>query len=375
MSATANIRADGERFVARLRTLVEHETPTRDVAGCRALADTLAAWARSAGADVEVRDAPDRGPHVSAGWSGGDGPSTLVLMHYDTVWPVGTLAERPFRVDGDVVTGPGTLDMKGGIAAFQVAIEHLREAGVPLAGPVTALFTSDEEDGSRTSRDWIEAEARRHDRTFCLEPGADPFSLRMQRKGVGRYVARFAGVASHAGNAPEKGASAVLEASRFALGTEPLNDPAAGVSCVVGVFRGGSVVNVVPAEAELELDVRVWTEAQAQALDVALRGFTPADARVSFTLEGGLNRPPLERTPANEALFAEAARAAATMGRELGWAAVGGGSDGSFASAVGAATLDGLGASGDGPHTVGEHVRLTDSLDKCALLAALLAGA
>ncbi len=374
MSWIANIREDDARFEELTRTLVEHESPTRDVAGCTALGEALASWARANGADVEVRPAPARAPHYAARWTGGTGPSTLVLMHYDTVWPVGTLAERPFARDGDVLTGPGTLDMKGGIAVFQLAVEHLRAAGVAFDGPVTALFTSDEEDGSATSRAWIEAEARAHDRAFCLEPGADPFRLRMERKGVGRYVARFTGIASHAGNAPEKGASAVLEASRFALATAPLNDPDSGVSCVVGVMNGGSVVNVVPAEAMAEVDVRVWTEAQAANVDATLRGFRPTDPRVAFHLEGGLNRPPLERSDANDALFAEAVAAAAAIDRELGRAAVGGGSDGSFASTVGCATLDGMGAAGDGPHTVGEHVRVRDSLDKAAILATLLAG-
>lgn len=372
MSLTSNIRADGARFVELTGWLVGHETPTRDVARCAALAGELMSWARDLGAVVEMRDVPGRGPHVAARWGADHGVSTLVLMHYDTVWPVGTLADRPFQHRDGVLTGPGTLDMKGGIAVFQLAMEHVVAGQRSLAGPVTALFTSDEEDGSETSRSWIEAEARAHDRTFCLEPGADPFSLRMERKGVGRYIARFTGVASHAGNAPEQGASAVLEASRFALATAGLNDPAAGISCVVGVFSGGTVVNVVPERAELEIDVRVWTEAQAAHIDAALRSFEPRDPRVSFELVGGMNRPPLQQSGPADALFTQAVVVAAGIGRVLGRAAVGGGSDGSFAAAVGCPTLDGLGASGDGPHTIGEHVRVTDSLDKAAIVAALL---
>lgn len=372
MTIASGIRADVDRFVAHARTLVELETPTRSVPHCTALGHELAAWAQVQGGTVEVRNNQDRGPHVAARWDGGVGPATLVLMHYDTVWPVGTLAVRPFQRDGDVLTGPGVLDMKGGIAIFQLAIEHLRATGSDFAGPVTALFTSDEEDGSATSRTWIEDEARRHDRAFCLEPGADPFRLRTERKGVGRYVASFTGVASHAGNAPELGASAVLEASRFALSTIPLNDARTGVTCVVGVMNGGSVVNVVPAHAIAEVDLRVWTTAQAAEADTVLRAFVPVDPRVGFHLEGGLTRPPLERSRANDDLFTQAAAFAVDLGRDLGRAAVGGGSDGSITSATGCATLDGMGACGDGPHTVDEYVRIGDSLDKAAILAMLL---
>lgn len=371
MSIAIDIKRNSERYLELLRVLVEAESPTSDVSLCKALANRIVEWARGEGAEVKTVSGGHRGPHVVAKWPG-IGVRNLVIMHYDTVWPAGTIKDWPFEKDGDIVRGPGVLDMKGGVAGFMLAVERIRALGLAFNGPTTALFTSDEELGSETSRDLLITEAQRHDRCYCLEPGVDPFSLRMERKGAGGYEIRFRGIPAHAGNAPEQGASAILEMARFALATEALNDFEQGVSVNIGTIEGGSTANVIPEYAAAEIDVRVWTSEQAEEVNAALVSYQPEDSRVSYVMKPVHSRPPLVPTSGNRALFEVAQRAASEIMRDLGWAAVGGGSDGSFTSQAGCPTLDGMGACGDGLHAAHEHLRLADSVDKAALLGLLL---
>lgn len=371
-------RARRTEFLDLLERFVSVESPTGDKVACERMADLLEATLTADGWAV-TRDPRDAvGDLLSATLEGdGDGRGTLVLAHYDTVWPVGTLATMPFRVDAgaDRAYGPGTLDMKGGIAATLLAARLLAAAGRRPRGRATLLITSDEETGSAHSRARIEDEARAHDRVLVVEAARDDGALKVGRKGVGDYHFTFHGIAAHAGNYPDDGASALVELAHAALFVRSLDDREAATTAHPTVARAGSVTNVIAEHATLDVDVRVLRLDEAERVDAALRAWEPRDARVRVEVEGGLNRPPMEPTPANLALFARARAATAAWGTTLEGVVVGGGSDGNFTSALGVATLDGVGGCGQGAHARHEHVRIGDTLARVALVAALLADA
>ena len=366
---------DRGSFLDLLRRLVEIESPSHDEAACDRMADRLAEVLAGDGWRVRRDPRSGVGDVLASALPGtGDGPGTLVLAHYDTVWPLGTLSEMPWRVDDaeDRAYGPGTLDMKAGIAGALLAARWLRELGVAPPGPVTLLITSDEEVGSAASRERIEAEARRHGRVLVVEGARDDGALKVGRKGVADYHLEFTGIPAHAGNHPDDGASALVELAHLALFVRTLDDRAAGTTAHPTVARAGSAVNVITERARLDVDVRVLRMDEAERIDGALRRWRPRDPRVTVAVHGGLNRPPMEPTRANLALFEEARRIAEAWDLRLASAVVGGGSDGNFTSALGVPTLDGLGACGAGAHARGEHVRIRDTLERVALLAALL---
>ncbi len=362
-------------YLATLTGLVERESPTHDKPSCDALADHLQAELAASGWQVARHPRPHHGDILEARLSGPDsgGPSTLLLTHYDTVWPLGTLQRMPIKRDGDVFSGPGAVDMKAGIATAIHAVKVLEAAGVPLAGDVTLLLTSDEETGSQESRDLIEELARRHDRVLVLEPGRDDGALKTGRKGVGGYRVAFSGRSAHAGNNPSDGASALRELSHFLLFVEDLADEVAGTTVNLTQASGGFASNVIAEEANAVVDLRVLKASEGKRVDDAVRHYQPRDERVQLSITGGLNRPPLELTAANETLFELAQSVLSDLGLDLEGAVVGGGSDGNFTSAIGIATLDGLGSVGGGPHARHEHIRVKETLERVALLAGLLA--
>lgn len=365
--------ADEDAYLATLETLVRTESPSHDAAACNRAADVLEGLLTSDGWAVERLPRDGAGDIVRARLGeGGAGDATLLLAHLDTVWPEGTLASMPWRRDGDRISGPGALDMKAGIATAVHAVRAARETG-PLRGPVTLLVTSDEEIGSPASRSLIEDEARRHDRVLVLEPGRDDGALKTGRKGVASLEVRVRGVAAHAGLNPQDGASALRELAHLLLFAEDLAAPDAGTTVTLTVASGGSTGNVVPEEARATIDVRVATMDEGNRVLSGLRGYAPRDPRVQVEVLGDMNRPPMEATPANLQLVGEARRCLAALGVELDEAFVGGGSDGNFTSALGVATLDGLGGVGGGAHARHEHVRLRETLERAALVAALLA--
>lgn len=364
-------------FLDLLARFVAIESPTHDKAAADAMADLLVDTLTADGWTVERDPRPRVGDVLAATLpETGSGDATLVLAHYDTVWPLGTLAATPWRVDEatDRAYGPGTVDMKAGIAGVVLAVRLLRAAGIAPAGPVTLLLTSDEETGSDASRDRIEAEARRHARVLVVEPSRDDGALKVGRKGVAGYHVDLLGVPAHAGNHPDDGASALVELAHLVLFVRTLDDRTAGTTVHPTVARAGGAVNVITESAHLDIDARVLLEAEAGRIDGALRAWAARDPRVRTTMTGGLNRPPMEPTPANLALFERARLLAAAWGEDLDSAIVGGGSDGNFTSALGVPTLDGLGACGGGAHARDEHVRVGDTLSRVALLAALLGG-
>jgi len=364
--------AERDAYLTTLEGLVTLESPTRDKLLCDRFADHLAALLGHDGWQVDRRVLEEAGDVLVARLEADAGPATLLLCHYDTVWPSGTLARMPFRREGDRVHGPGALDMKAGIATAVHAHRLIGQAGARLRGPLMLLVTSDEETGSHHSRALIERLAREHDRVLVLEPGRDDGALKVGRKGVGQIHLRLTGRSAHAGNNPEDGASALRELAHLLLYVEDLADGAAGTTVNLTVASGGTTGNVIAEQAEAEVDLRVLVASEADRVQRALELYEPRDERVAVRITGGLNRPPLERTQANEALWNEARARGAALGLRLEGAVVGGGSDGSFTSALGLATLDGLGSVGAGPHARHEHIRVAPTLERLALLAALL---
>src|SRR5690625_4592846 len=365
--------ADEKRFLGLLTGLAELESPTGNLEHLAVLADRLQAELEAGGWNVRRHVQEGAGDHLEATrFTEAAGPSTLILCHYDTVWPVGALGDMPVRRDGNTLFGPGVLDMKAGIAAALHAVELLAAAGREAAGPVTLLLTSDEETGSLTSRALIEDTAKRHDRVLVPEAARDDGAVKTARKGVGDYTVTFTGISSHAGNSPELGASALRELAHFLLYAETLEDDSRGTTVNVTTASGGSARNVIAEQAVLGIDMRVLEVAEADRIDESLRTYRPRDSRVKVTVGGGLNRPPLEESPEGTALFRLARELSLARGRELEGAPVGGGSDGSFTAALGVATLDSLGGVGSVPHARHEQIDISRTLERVELLAALM---
>jgi len=318
---------------------------------------------------------PGRGRHLRLTLDGQDGVDqhAVALCHYDTVWSLGTLQRIPFNVDGDgVARGPGCFDMKGGIVVLYFALQALRARGLQPARKLQVLFTSDEEVGSPTSRALIEETATGAAVAYVLESPLPGGTLKTARKGTGDFVVRITGRAAHAGVEPQKGISATGELAHQVLALHALNDYAVGTTVNVGVVHGGTRPNVVAAEAEAHVDIRVETLAEAARIEAAIRGLQPHLPGAVLDIDGGLNRPPMERSSAMAALFETARRNAAAMGVELREGSTGGGSDGNFTAAIGVPTLDGLGPEGEGAHAAHEHVDTESFPRRVALLAGLL---
>ncbi|MFW6191840.1 MAG: M20 family metallopeptidase [Gemmatimonadota bacterium] len=321
--------------------------------------------------------------HVGGGSTGGHlfaipearrhgAPAQLLLGHSDTVWPVGTVAERPVDIDGDVFRGPGAFDMKGGLVQAVFALRALRELNRwPEVTPVV-LVNSDEEIGSRDSSRFIGLLARRVRRAYVLEPALGPEGrIKTRRKGVGSFVVRIVGKSSHVGLAPEEGASAIQELTHVVQALHALSDSERGVSVNVGRIRGGMRTNVVAADASADVDVRVPDREAGRRLEQAIRAIESMTPGTRLEIEGGIRRAPLEKTPRNALLWEAARREGRRLGLELEEGTSGGASDGNLTSRH-TATLDGLGAVGAGAHAEHEQVRIDRMVERCALLALLL---
>jgi glutamate carboxypeptidase len=355
-----------------LGRLVRIESPSDDRAALDRMADALVELFSAFGSIERLEG--DRGQNLRL--RTGDGPDqhAVALCHYDTVWSLGTLERIPFSVDEHgTARGPGCFDMKGGIVVLYFALQALRQANTPLKRPLNVLFTCDEEVGSPSSRALIEDSARGAAVAYVLESPLPGGMLKTARKGTGDYHVRIEGRAAHAGVEPQKGISAVQELAQQILALHALNDYAVGTTVNVGVVHGGTRPNVVAAAAEAHVDVRVQTLAEAKRIDTAIRGLQPVVPGAILHIEGGLNRPPMERSEAMAALFGRAREIAAGMGVELAEGSTGGGSDGNFSAAIGTPTLDGLGAEGEGAHAAHEHVDTESLPRRAALVAGLLA--
>ncbi|HET6518932.1 MAG TPA: M20 family metallopeptidase [Geminicoccaceae bacterium] len=366
-------RIDADEILDGIRTWVEAETPTDDAPAVNRLMDRVAGDFAALGARVErVPGRGGFGDHLSvrSAWGDDDGPGVLVLCHLDTVHPIGTLARYPFRVEGDAAYGPGIYDMKGGAYLAYYAYRHLVRTGRTTPLPVRLLYVSDEEVGSVTSRALIEAEGRRARYVLVTEPARDGGRVVTARKGTARFRITFRGRPAHSGSRHADGRSAIRELARQVLVLEGLTDYARGVTVNVGVVRGGTRENVVPEEALALVDLRLPTLALGAELVERIRGLAPVDPDVRIEVEGGLNRPPFERSPAIAALFEHARRLAAGIGFALEDTATGGGSDGNFTAAT-VPTLDGLGVDGDGAHTHDERLFVSSLAPRATLLLRL----
>jgi glutamate carboxypeptidase len=360
-----------------LGRFVECESPSHDKAATDRMGELVAAEWRARGAKVSVLRQKQRGNHLRVeAWIGKGKPAgqILVLGHLDTVYPMGTLAKMPFRVSDGRTWGPGTFDMKGGLMLALFAFDALKVVGASPRKRLVFLWTSDEEIGSSTSRAIIEKEARRSDAVLVLEPalGAEG-KLKTSRKGVGHAEIIVTGRAAHAGINPQDGVNAVHELALQIARLMKMNDPARGITVQATVIGGGTVSNVVPDQARAEVDIRIARLADAAGIERKLRAMKPILKGARVEVRGGVNRPPLERTKAVGELFARAQSLMKEIGVALDEAATGGGSDGNFTGAIGVATLDGLGAIGDGAHTPHENVVTGKLAERAALIAGLLA--
>lgn len=362
-----------DRILADLRDLVVRESPS-DHAD---LVTSLAQWVcerlnRGPISIARTVPCPPRGHAVvaSVGSDTVGRPSTLLLGHLDTVWPAGTLGEIPFSNDGTVVRGPGVFDMKAGAAVAINVIDRLRERS--SCPRVTLLLVPDEEIGSSASSGLLIDLARKHDRVLVLEPSAPGGAAKVARKGTGLFRVRFTGISSHAGLDPEKGASALKALAEFVLDTPKFASVEAGTTLTPTLASAGTRSNVVPENAEVTLDGRVWAPSEPERVDRELRAWRPRDPRVRVDIEGGFDRPPLAESDASRALFASAQRIARDLGFELRGERVGGASDGNLTAAAGVPTLDGLGPMGDGAHARHEHVLVADLARRVELIERLV---
>lgn len=362
-------------IVALISEFVECESPSDQPKAVGRFADLLIERTRGL-AKPELISSERFGPHLRLEFEltgGTKEGQVLGLGHSDTVWPLGTLAGMPFREEGGRLWGPGVLDMKAGLAFFIFAVQMLRDLDRPVKNRVALLLVSDEEVGSESSRAITEAEARKSDAVLVLEPGTGlAGKLKTARKGVGDYTIQVKGKASHAGVDFTAGASAIVELSKQIQKIAGFTDLERGVTVNPGVIRGGTRTNVVAAEAEVEVDIRVVKGSQARLLDRKFRSLRAFDRRCEVSVTGGLNRPPMERTPAIRQLFQKAQETGAGMGLHLEESSTGGGSDGNFTAALGVPTLDGLGAVGEGAHASNESILVDRIADRTALLAGLI---
>lgn len=363
-----SLEAQMPRLLELLRDLVALESPTSDPSLQEPVLQLLSDELASIGMRAEIAE----GDWLVAGDHSAMGSMQLLVGHCDTVWPVGTLAEMPFEVDDGHARGPGVYDMKAGLVQLVGALRALFDLGVECEVAPVVFVNSDEEAGSRRSTPTLVDLAARADRALILEPSMGPEgSLKTARKGGGSFIVEVIGKAAHAGLAPGTGSSAILELSLLVQQLFELNDPEAGVSVNVGVIEGGTRSNVVAERAKAVIDVRLARASDGPLLERRIRSLRRTLEGSTVKISGGLGRPPMERTPRNRSLFRIAQHRARELGIEVGAAVAGGTSDGNTTSLY-TATLDGLGAVGDGAHSRGEHVLLEEMPLRAALLALLL---
>ncbi|MFD9338757.1 M20 family metallopeptidase [Streptomyces sp. NPDC060028] len=358
MHKTVGVSTDA--MLEDLRTLVEVESPSRDAEALTASAKTVAAVIESRLGGQALLIDSEAGPHVH--WSAGGDPKVLILGHHDTVFPLGTLERRPFKVEDGRATGPGVFDMLGGLVQ---AVHGL--AALDDRSGVEILVTADEEVGSRTSRALIEERALACGAVLVFEGAADGGGLKTGRKGCGTFQVSIAGRASHAGLEPAAGVNALIEAAHQVLDIAALGRPEAGTTVTPTVASAGTLDNVVPAEATVIVDVRVESGAEKERIESAFAALAPHLDGARIAVEGSIGRPPMPESASAE-LFAVARK----LQPGLEGKAVGGASDGNFTAALGVPTLDGLGAVGGGAHADHEYLVVEAMAERAHLVAELV---
>jgi glutamate carboxypeptidase len=362
-----------DEMAATIRQLVEIESPSDNKPAADRLGQLLCAKFEALGGRTHFHRNRQFGDHLRVDFPAGAGEPVLLLGHYDTVYPLGTLASMPCRIENGRLYGPGAFDMKSGIALMLHAIEAFQAGHGALPRPVKVLLVSDEEVGSESSRSITEALARECAAVLVLEPAAGlRGAVKTSRKGVGEYTLKVQGVSAHAGLEPTKGHSAILELAQQVIIINQLIDLRRGLSMNVGVIQGGTRSNVIAAGASAMIDVRIQSAKQAARVDRTLRSLKPFDQHCRLEVSGGINRMPMERTAGVAALYEKAKSIASQIDWRLQEAAVGGGSDGNFTAALGIPTLDGMGGVGDGAHAMHEHIVISELPRRASLLAGMI---
>ncbi len=358
-----------------LKQLVETESPSHDKTGVDRVGRIIADKCRELGAAVEIIPNQETGDLVLARFQGSNTAlkPILILCHMDTVFPIGTIKDFPFKeVDGRL-HGPGTLDMKSGIVITLGALSSLLSRGAGLQRPVTALFNSDEEIGSHTSRAYIESLARESEVVFVLEGALVDGALKTWRKGTGSYFVKAKGRAAHAGGDHQAGRNAIEEIAHQVIAIQKLTNYDKQTTLNVGVIQGGTVSNVVPDEASIVVDVRVMQPGEWERLEGEMLKLKPVLEGTSLEITGDYNRPPMPFGEGNQAAFKKASQIAREkLGIELKAGGTGGASDGNFVAPLGIPVLDGLGAIGEGFHSNREYIFANSLEERAKLLEALL---
>ena len=361
-------------FTSLTRDLVEAESPSAHPETHDDVRRILRLALASVGYESREAGAPGAPRHVYArpALRRKGSPSQLVVGHFDTVWPVGTLEERPFRIDGNVIHGPGSFDMKAGLAQLVIALRAIRDLQLETPVVPVIFINADEEIGSRSSTRYISLLAQHAERAFVLEPAlGERGDIKTARKGIGRFTVTVHGKAAHAGLDPEAGASAILELSHVIQKLFALNDVERGITVNVGTVDGGVQPNVIAPHSKAVVDVRVPTIAAGNEIEYIIHSIKPTTPDVRLHIEGRIGRPSMETTPRNLQLWEQVRMAGEDLGMELHAARAGGGSDGNTTSQY-TATVDGLGAVGAGAHAIHEHLLVDKTLERAALLTMLL---
>lgn len=369
------LAARQDALVDELRGYVSVESGSRDKAGVDRVGRLAAERFGALGFSVERIPEPHCGDHLVARRSGTGRGRLLALIHLDTVWPAGTLAENPFRIIDGRAYGPGVLDMKGGWVVLRAALQALDESGWDGPSSLTVFMTGDEELGSPRGRPWIERAAREADWALVMEPARENGDVVVARGMVGAVYLDVAGVTSHA-TFPDRGASAIRDLAHKVLELEALSDPARGVLVNVGTIEAGSARQVIPDRARASVDVRAPTPEQAETLmasirEVAARVHVPG---THATLSGGITRPAFALSSESERLFGLARQTGRELELEFGGQTARAGSDGNFTAALGVPTLDGMGPEGANGCARDEYVVLDSLPRRAALLAGIIAG-
>lgn len=354
-----------------IKRLVLAESPSHDktaVDACGRVLEDI--FQQRLGVQAEIDEQVHYGNHRKF-TLGSNGPQTTLIGHFDTVWDKGVLSLR--EEDGKLY-GPGILDMKSGLVQAIWAVRALQQLNLLGHQRIVFLCNSDEELGSPSSREWIETHARGSAQVLVVEPAvAGSGALKVARKGTGHYEITIHGLAAHAGNNPEEGASAIQEMAQHILYLNSLNAPERGTTVNVGIANGGSRFNVVADRAYLGIDTRVTSQEEAASIHEAISQLRPYDPRITLQVSGGQGRPPMRHTPASLTLLTRAQHVAEALGFTVAGESVGGGSDGNFTAALGLPTLDGLGATGSGIHAKHEHINIADVPLRAALVAGIIA--
>lgn len=371
-----NLTSRQDEILSKIRTIVEIESPSKDIAGSHAVVSLLEEEARKNEAvySIEKTDVEGYGQHliIRAFKQEKDDNVIFLLGHTDTVHPRGTLSERPYRTEGEKIFGPGIFDMKANCVLLLEVLKVLAELNLKPNREIVVLLSCDEEIGSPTGRELVEHEARNAKACLVFEPSASGGRVKTGRKGTGMFAMHAKGIPAHAGLDYEKGASAILELAKQTERLHSLINLEAGTTVNVGVFHGGTTSNVFAENAEIDIDVRFSRMDEAARIENEILSSQPFDERVKLRVEGEINRPPMERNENVIALYEKAKAIASSFDYEIGEAQVGGASDGNFVAALGVPVLDGLGIEGDGAHAAHEHIVYTDIANRGALIAGMI---